>query len=161
MHLPKGIGSHSPEEVSFELRPMWSTLAGERKSGRLAGSQALERCPGPWGRRGWGRWGWMGVSGDGVDAGRPRGGAPVWWVNAYSWARELRRHQIWKKNFFSHKWQHFPNLPDTKETLHKLSHPGRYRWEYRRGKASSESGEMVFLINCCRTHVFSKYFIKA
>lgn len=104
MHLPKGIGSHSPEEVTSELRPMWSTLASERKSGRHAGSQALERgvCPGPWGHGGWGRWGWMGVSGNGVDAGRPRGGAPMWWVNAYSWAGELHRHQIFReeKNFF-------------------------------------------------------------
>lgn len=91
---------------------MWSTLAGERKSGRLAGSQALERCPGPWGRGGWGRWGWMGVSGDGVDAGRPRGGAPVWWVNAYSWAGELRRHQILRveKKFFFPQMTAFPKL---------------------------------------------------
>ena len=69
MHLPKGIRSHSPEEVTSELRPMWSTLAGERKRGRRAGSQALERgvCPGPWGHGGWGevgmdgwQWGWGG-----------------------------------------------------------------------------------------------------
>ena len=48
------------------------------------------------------RWGWMGGSGDGVDAGRPRGGARVWWMNAHSWPGELHRHQILRVEKFFH-----------------------------------------------------------